>query len=123
MDYIGIIGALVGVLTLGGGVITFFVTWGKINQRVDDQAADIAALVRTVEAQADDIEAAQRAAGQAQGVGTAIEHLAENVKNELKHIGELFALNNQHITAQLADIKDQLKTVRGPSAARERRAN
>lgn len=106
MDLIGIFGAVAGVVvTIALAAIGFFVAWGKINQKVDD-------LQARVDEQSNDIEEAQKAAAQSQGVGAAIEHLAENVKTELKHIAEMFALNNQHVTTQLADIKDQLKSVR-----------
>jgi archaellum component FlaC len=121
MDYIGIIGAVVGVLTLGGGVITFFVTWGKINQRVDDQAADIEALGRRIEGQADDIERAQDAAFKVGGLATAVEHMGQRFADQIKHLVDVMSLQNEHVRTELTDIKDQLKTVR--TAPRERRAN
>ncbi len=87
------IGVAIAIPTAGG-----FISYGVLRQRV-----------KSLE---DRVHDAEEKADSVAGLAGAVEHLADKFSAGLTHIGEMFALNNQHVTAQLNDIKDELKNVR-----------
>jgi hypothetical protein len=122
MDWLGFAMGAAGVLvTLGLAAIGFFVAWGKINQKVNDQASDIDDLKSALKLQAGEIDRAQDAAFKVGGLATAVEHMGQRFADQIKHLVDVMSLQNEHVRTELTDIKDQLKSVR--TTPRERRAN
>lgn len=112
----GAIGALVGICGVAGTVFTFWVKWGKINQRIDDQAGELDALRK-------DVDQVQATASEFKSLALAVEHMGdkfttatENLTDkftaELRHLGELFGHSTNAINGRVDDLKADIQHIR-----------
>lgn len=123
MGPLEIIGAVVGVLGFCATVAGGFVGYGKLNGKVIAQETEINDLKRELsefrDECKDDLKHVRQVAAEAQksaqavdGLATAVEHLGERFVDQLKHLADTFAIETGHTRSQLADIKEELRSVR-----------
>lgn len=127
MDLGTLIGAIVGVLGFGATVAGAFVGYGKLNGKAEASASDIVDLkseinevkdefkdeLKSVRAMATD---AQKSAQAVDGLAKAVEHMGQQLTSEIKHVISTFAIETGHTRSQLADIKEELRSVRSAKA-------
>lgn len=106
MDLGTLLGVLIGAATLGGSILGAVYAYGQLNERVKDNAAEIEELKGRV-------VKAELAATQVSGLASSIEHMGERFTDQIKHLIERIALNDDHVRTQLSDIKDEVRALKG----------
>ena len=102
MDLGTILGVLVGIAVPTVGAVF---AYGKLNQSVKDQGVEIDEVkVR--------VDRAEDAALRVGGLAQAVEHMGQQLAAEIKHVVSTFTIETGHTRAQLADIKEELRSVR-----------
>lgn len=116
MDLGTLIGAIVGVLGFCATVAGAFVGYGRLNGKVDAATTEILDLKEETKTLRQEVDEAQKSARAVDGLAKAVEHMGERFADQIKHLVETFSLETSHTRAQLADIKDELRTTRAGAA-------
>lgn len=121
MDLGTALGLLVGFLGFAATVAGAFVKIGELKRSVKANADEIAELKEEQRHNRTEIEEAQRSARAVDGLAKAVEHMGERFADQIKHLVETFSIETGHTRSQLADIKEELRSVRSArSQARSR---
>lgn len=111
------LGTLLGLLiAIGVPAVGGIITAGKLIQRIRDHDVDITELkerhgadMATVNGR---LERAEEAVRQVGSLASAIEHLGQRVADQIGNLVDRIAQNDDHIKLQLADIKEDVRTLR-----------
>jgi hypothetical protein len=109
MDPLQAIGALIGVLGFAGTVAGAVKAYGMMQQKVADQAGDIADTGKRIDALEARVEKAESTAVQTTKLADAVEHMGEKFAAEIKRLGDIWSVQHEHTREQLDDIKGQLR--------------
>jgi hypothetical protein len=102
MDPLAAIGAVIGVLTFAGTIFGAVKAYGAMQQKVNDQDDEIAAISARLDRA--EVQVAQTAK-----LTDAVETMGDKFAAELKHLAEVWGLNHQHVQSQLGEIKEQIR--------------
>lgn len=122
MDPGTLIGSVIGALGFAATVAGAFVAYGRLNGKVEANSSEIKDLKDENKFLRSEIEEAQKSARAVDGLAKAVEHMGERFADQLKHLVDTFAIETGHTRAQLSDIKDELRSVRGVSQRPRARA-
>lgn len=113
MDIWTAIGAIIAAATAVGSAIGVFVKIGEFKRSQQANTDEINELkVR--------VDKAEDAATRVGGLATAVEHMGQRLAGEIGHLIERMNLNNDHVKAQLDDLKEEVRFVRNGSRPRGR---
>lgn len=115
MDLGTALSAIIGALGFAATVAGAFVAYGRLNGKVEASATEIDDLKEEAKILRREVEDAQRSARAVDGLAKAVEHMGERFADQIKHLVDTFAIETGHTRSQLADIKEELRSVRGVS--------
>lgn len=105
-----LIGVLFGVVTVIGSAVGVFIRIGEFKRTQQANSDEIEELkVR--------VDKAEDAATRLEGLAQAVEHMGSKLAGEIGHLIDKMQTNNEHVKAQLEDLKEEVRFVRSGSRA------
>lgn len=83
--------------------------YGKLNERVKDNTAELEQMTKRV-------ERAEDAATKVSGLASAVESMGQRFADRIEHLVQVMDLHNQNTREQLTEIKQELGHVRANAA-------
>lgn len=110
MDLGTLIGVMIAAVTAIGSAVGVLVKIGEFKRTQQSNSDEIEELkVR--------VDRAEDGATRVEGLAHAVEHMGSKLAGEIGHLIERMNLNNDHIKAQLEDLKEEVRFVRSGSRA------